>query len=225
MGITGSGSDVAADPCWDEDEETQKAMPLEFKDENCRCMGTNILREESCNFPGTGQFYDPAIDEAPLGAFTDEPPQEPIKPDDPVLPPQPEKPEDESDSIAMAEWQDALEEWNEDVETIQADYEAELALYEAELELYLAQLEDFQNRKIEHERDTIQRQITINSAVLPAEELIRQFEPGFGWTYVDKDDEGAYRSMILKTWAAQLAIIFILFLLTMFVQKRKDVVR
>ena len=49
----------------------------------------------------------------------------------------------------------------------------------------------------------LQREVAIKASVLPAEELIRQFYPGFGWTYVDKNNAPAYQSMILQTWAAQ----------------------
>jgi len=225
MGITGSGSDVAADPCWNEDEETQKAMSLDFKDENCRCMGTNVLREDICSFPGAGQFYRPVIDEAPPAPFNEDPPTEPVRPPNPQIPEQPPRPEDESDSIAMAEWQKAMEAWNLEATQVQENFQLQMDQYEAELALWRVQMEDYQERALEAERDQVERRIAIESAVLPAEELIRQFEPGFGWSYVDKGDSGAYRSMILKTWAAQLVIILILFLMTMFVQKRKDVMK
>jgi hypothetical protein len=57
---------------------------------------------------------------------------------------------------------------------------------------------------------------------LPAEALVRQFEPGFGWTYVNKEDTAAYRTMLITTWAAQLVIIVILFIAIIFLMKRKD---
>jgi len=45
---------------------------LAFKDENCRCLGTNALRQESCNYPGLGQFYNPVIDQPVPQEFTEE---------------------------------------------------------------------------------------------------------------------------------------------------------
>ncbi|MFN2137981.1 MAG: FHA domain-containing protein [Candidatus Promineifilaceae bacterium] len=225
MGITGSGSDVAADPCWDLDEETQKELTLDFKDENCRCMGTNVLREDSCNFPGVGQFYNPIIDQPEPQPFTEEAPLEPVEPARPEIPPQPVEPEDQSDQIAVAKWRDEVTAWQEQANQIQADFDAQMDLYRADVALYRAQVEDYQERALAAERAQVERRIAIESAVLPAEELIRQFEPGFGWSYVDKNDASAYRSMIIYTWAAQLLIIVVLFVLTMVMQKRKDAVK
>ncbi len=225
MGITGSGSDVAADACWQLDDEAQEAMTLEFKDENCRCMGTNVLREESCNFPGVGQFYNPVIDEPVPESFAAEPPVEPVEPPSPEIPPQPVEPEDQSDQIAQAKWREDVLAWQDEASRVQDAFDVQMEAYRAEVALYRAQVEAYQEQALAAERAQVERRIAVESAVLPAEELIRQFEPGFGWSYVDKSNESAYRSMILKTWAAQLAIIIVLFILTMFVQKRKDVVK
>jgi hypothetical protein len=90
---------------------------------------------------------------------------------------------------------------------------------------YKIQLEDYQNRAVESQQGQVERRIAVEASVLPAEELIRQFYPGFGWTYVDKNDTAAFQSMILKTWTAQLIIILILFVLIMFLLKRKDAVK
>lgn len=188
-------------------------------------MGTNVLHEESCGFPGVGQFYNPVIDEPLPAAFAEEPPVEPLEPARPEIPPQPQEPQDQSDQVAQAKWREDVLAWQEEANQIQADFDAQMDQYRAEVDLYRAQVEDYQEQVLAAERAQVNRRIAVESAVLPAEELIRQFEPGFGWTYVDKDDTGAYRSMILKTWAAQLAIITILFALIMIVQKRKDVVK
>lgn len=225
MGITGSGSDVAADACWQLDDAAQDEMSLEFKDENCRCMGTNVLHEESCNFPGVGQFYNPLVDEPAPEAFSETQPVEPVEPTRPQVPPQPQEPEDQSDQVAQAKWREEVIAWQDQASQIQADFDIQMESYRSEVALYRAQVQDFQQRALEAERAQVARRVAIESAVLPAEELIRQFEPGFGWSYVDKDDIGAYRSMVLKTWAAQLLIIVILLVLTMLVQKRKDVVK
>ena len=56
MAITESGSDVARDACWQLPEEQQQQLGLDERDANCNCMGTNALREESCNFPGIGAY-------------------------------------------------------------------------------------------------------------------------------------------------------------------------
>jgi ABC-type multidrug transport system ATPase subunit len=225
LGITGVGSDVAADACWQLDEEVQDQMDLAFKNENCRCMGTNALHEESCNYPGLGQFYNPIIDEPPPQEFTEEPPSEPVEPPRPEIPPKPEECDDQSDNICMAKWREDVLAWEAESTTIQEGYEAELELFRGETDLYKTQLQSYQDRAVESQQAGVERRIAIGAAVLPAEELIRQFYSGFSWTYVDKDDTVAYRNMLLKTWTAQLIIILILFVLIMFLLKRKDVVK
>ncbi len=223
MGITGVGSDVAADTCWDLDEETQKAMTLEEKNANCLCMGTNALHQDSCNYPGLGGFYNEAIDQPEPGAFDEQSPLKPEEPAEPEIPPQPEKPADESDDIAMARYFEALEAWQEEVDSINTAYRAEVDAYRDQLAVFEAETQAFVQRKTDFETARVEWIANQTRAVLPAEELIRQFEPGFGWTYVDKNDADAYGAMLLKTWAAQTLIIFVLFLGIMFLQKRKDV--
>ena len=113
----------------------------------------------------------------------------------------------------------------EEVDRINEAYRAELAVYEEELKQFREDVDVYQECVVTAETNQANYRIAIESSILPAEELIRQFYPGFGWTYVDKDDTAAYRGMILQTWAAQLIIIFILFVLIMLLLKRKDVVK
>jgi ABC-type multidrug transport system ATPase subunit len=225
MGITGVGSDVAADACWQLDEEVQDQLDLAFKNENCRCMGTNALHEESCNYPGLGQFYNPIIDEAAPPEFSEEPPPEPLEPPRPEIPPRPEECADQSDNICMAKWREDVLAWEAESTAIQDGYEGQLEQYRAEVEQYKIRLEDYQDRAVASQQSGVERRIAIEASILPAEELIRQFYPGFSWTFVDKNDTAAYRNMLLKTWTAQLIIILILFVLIMFLLKRKDVVK
>ena len=225
MGITGVGSDVAADACWQLDDETQKAMDLQFKDENCLCLGTNALREDSCNYPGLGAFYNPVIDEPLPVEFAEDPPPEPVEPPRPEIPARPEECVDQSDNICMAKWREDVLKWEEESTAIQNAYEAQLELFRGETEQYKADLASYQERAVDSQQGSVERRIAVEGSVLPAEELIRQFYPGFGWTFVDKNNTAAYRNMILKTWASQLVIIFILFVLMMFLLKRKDVVK
>ncbi|MDX1416042.1 MAG: FHA domain-containing protein [Candidatus Promineifilaceae bacterium] len=226
MGITGVGSDVAADACWTQlDEATQKALTLEQKDENCLCLGTNTLRQDSCDYPGVGKFYDPVIDQPAAGEFNEPPPEEPVQPEEPVFPPEPVEPADQSDDIAMAQYREDFLAWRAESERIKEEFDTRMDVFEAELELYQVQRQDYEMRRAESLQSDVQREVAIKAAVLPAEELIRQFYPGFGWTYVNKNDSAAYRSMILETWAAQLVIIFILFVLIIFLLKRKDAVQ
>jgi len=226
MGITGVGSDVAADACWtDLDEASQKILTLEQKNENCLCLGINALHEDSCNYPGLGKFYNPVIDQPETAAFDEEPPAAPAPPQEPLFPERPQEPEDQSDDVAMANWREDFLAWEEESNQIKAKFDADKARFDAEFDLYQAQREDYEIRRAEAAQGGIQRQLTVETSVLPAEELIRQFYPGFGWSYVDKYNTAAYRNMILKTWAAQLVIILILFVLIVILLKRKDVVK
>ncbi len=72
MSVTGAASDVAADSCWDLPDEVRDELTLDDKAaRGCRCMGLAALDPDSCNFPGLGAYYDPALDQP-----------EPIEPED-----------------------------------------------------------------------------------------------------------------------------------------------
>jgi hypothetical protein len=213
MSITGPGSDVAADICWALPPDVRDAMTIEDKLANgCRCMGLNMLKEESCNYPGLGEFYNPAIEEpppvepAPLGA----PPPEPVIPERPV------QPADQSDSIAMADFFVQLQDWETQATAIQEDYKKQIEAYQAQSEVYKSEV-------IAYQEALINWQIAQASAVTPAEGIIDTFNTGFGWTYVDKENSPAYWGKLIFTWLVQTAIIMILFVAILFLQKRKDV--
>lgn len=213
ISISGVGSDVASDLCWELDEELREVMSIEDKTAQCKCMGLNVLREEICSFPGVGEFFDPAIEEpAP-----NEPPPLRDKPSEPEIPPAPEKPDDESDSVAMAEYFEAMEVYQEEVTAIQDEYRAEMEGFEAEAEVYQAEMEAYQEENLEWE-------ITREAAVNPAEGLIGTIYEDYGWTFVDKNDTQAFWSKILTTWTAQVVIIVVLLLGVLLMVKRKDAV-
>ncbi len=212
VGIAGIGSSVSADACWLLPEEQRALLTAEDKQANCRCMGVNLLDQESCNFPGLGGFYNPAIDQPP----PEEPPPLSEKPAEPELPPQPEDPGDEADAVARAEYATAIQAWLEEVQQIQEQSKAEFAAYEAEAQVYQAQMVDYQ-------ANLVNWQIARAAAVEPAEGLIGSVRKDFGWTFVNKDDAGAFGRMLASTWSAQLIISGILFGLILVLQKRKDV--
>jgi ABC-type multidrug transport system ATPase subunit len=199
MSITGPGSDVAADLCWQLDPAAQEALTLEDKlkpigdqPEGCRCLGVNMLKEESCNHPGLGAFKTAAIDE-PL----------PVEPAPlPPEPAQPVQPENQSDNIAMAE------------------FFAQLQTYEIEVEAYKLQVEQYQRDRVAYETKRAELQV----AVAPAEGVVRNFYKNFPFMYVNKEDSVAYFAKIGKTWVVQGAICLILFVAILYLQKRKDVV-
>ena len=226
MAVTGSGSDVARDACWTTlDTDQQKALTLEQKNQNCNCMGVNALHQESCNYPGLGAFYTPAVDLPQPESLTEAPPEKPVEPLEPVIPPQPEEPADQSDLVAQGEFREDLLAWQQEAEAIQAGYRADIEAYRAELAVFEAEVGAYQERFANRERERVQWQIAQESSVLPAEELIRQFNEGYGWTFVDKNNADVYPGTVFQTWIAQTVIILVLFGLIVVLQKRKDMVK
>ena len=213
LGVTGVGSDIAADICLTLPPEQITAMSAEDKLANgCKCLGSNVVREESCNFPGIGSLYHPAIDEAlPSG-----PGPEPVRPADPVIPEAPEQPVDQSDSVAVAAYLAELQEYQTEVEQIQANSKAEFAAYEAEIDVYKAQVVAFQEASITHQANVV-------SSIQPAETFIKTYNEKYGWAFVNKANPAEYGIFLLKTWMAQLVISGILFVGIVLLQKRKDV--
>lgn len=209
LSITGPGSDVAADSCWALPEDVRASMTIDQKVENnCLCMGPNMLKEESCNHPGLGKFYVPSVDgpppvdPTPLG----NPPPEPIIPERPV------QPEDQSDTVAMAEFFTAIQEWEVQATAVQEDYKRQIEDFQVRAKVYEAE-------KIAYETARVELQV----AVAPAEAIVGNFYNGVGFAYVNKEDSAAYLAKITKTWLVQSSIILILFGAILFLQKRKDV--
>jgi ABC-type multidrug transport system ATPase subunit/pSer/pThr/pTyr-binding forkhead associated (FHA) protein len=213
VGITGLGSDVAADACWtDMTKEEREDLTLEDKEQlGCRCMGLNALRATSCDFPGLGEFYDPAIDQTePVEpASIGDPPAEP------EMPPAPQQPADPSDQIAMATYLQALQDYQKQTEAIQDAYREEVDAYQARADQYTEDMKAYQEEKATWE-------INRNAAVGKAEGMIDNFNKNFGWAFVDKSNSDDYRSMIVTTWAYQGLTIFIYFILTLVFIYRKD---
>ena len=213
MSISGAGSDVAADVCWSLPPDVREAMTMDDKQAyGCTCMGLKMLDKNSCNYPGLGKFYNPAIAEPPPVPPTplgDPPPE-------PVLPERPAEPADQSDSIAMADFFTALKAWEAQANQIQADYKSQIEAYQAKTDVY-------KSEAIQYQTELANWQIAQASAVTPAEAIVNQFYSNFPWIYVDKNDAGAYWSKLIKTWLVQSTIILILFVAILFLQKRKDV--
>ena len=209
MSITGPGSDVAADQCWALPEDVRTSMSIDQKVEiNCKCLGPNMLKEDSCNHPGLGQFYIPAIDGPP--AVEPEPLR--ARPPDPLFPPEPVQPADQSDAVAMAEFASAVEAWREEAKVIEESFRNDMAAYEVEVQVYQAE-------KIAYETARVELQV----AVAPAEGIVNTFYKGVGWAFVDKEDSGAYLAKITNAWLVQFSICLVLFGAILYLQKRKDV--
>lgn len=212
MTITGGGSDVAADVCWDLDEDDQRLLTNQQKEQHCNCLGNSVLRESSCNFPGLGQYYDEAVDTPdPI-----EPPSLRDEPEPPAMPPPPEQPADMNDPAAVQAYLAELSEHNTAVSALQREYQVDAALYSVERELH-------QVRTLVYQTDLAELELTRASAIGAAESRIRFFHDDFGWAFVDKSDEGTYFQTLFTTWGAQTIIILVLFLGTVALQRRRDV--
>ena len=213
IGISGTGSDVDGDACWNLTEEERDDLTLEEKNEQCDCMGENALRQDHCNFPGLGEYYDEAIDEVdPVK------PEEPgSQPSEPALPEQPASPENPNDVLALQAYLAELDTYNQEVADIQDQYKSDMDDWQDAQETYKDELEQYQEDLTELE---VKRAISIGSA----EGSIKRYKEDFGWTFMDKEDREKYLGTIFMTWAAQAVIIFIIFLGTIFMQKRRDVV-
>lgn len=137
IAISGSGSDVAADVCWALPPDVRNAMTLEDKlANNCKCLGVNMLKEESCNHPGLGKFRIALIDQ-PLPLPPEPLPPEPIRP---------VEPQDQSDNVAMAE------------------FFTKLKLYEAEVEIYKEQVNQYQSEIAAYETANAQIRVAVAPA-------------------------------------------------------------
>jgi ABC-type multidrug transport system ATPase subunit/pSer/pThr/pTyr-binding forkhead associated (FHA) protein len=213
MSISGAGSDVAGDVCWALPQDVREAMTLDDKLKyGCQCMGVKMLEQGSCNYPGLGKFYNPAIAEPPPVA----PDPLPDPPPEPVLPERPAEPVDQSDSVAMADFFTALKAWEGQANQIQADYKQKIEAYQAQSEVY-------KSEAITYQTELANWQIAQASAVTPAEAIVNQFYTNFDWIFVNKEDTEAYWAKLISTWLVQATIILILFVAILFLQKRKDI--
>jgi hypothetical protein len=212
MGISGVGSDVAGDACWSLPEDVRDAMTLDDKAaNNCHCMGVSVFDDDSCSFPGVGQFYNPAVDQPPPIP----PPPLVDPPPEPMLPERPVEPEDQSDSIAMAEFFDELQTWETEAQEIQADYKSQVDAYQSEADVYKAE-------SITYQKSLAEWNIARASAVEPAENTIKQFDEIIGWSFMNKGDGAEFRNKIIETWLALIVIISIFIAGILILQRLKD---
>jgi ABC-type multidrug transport system ATPase subunit/predicted component of type VI protein secretion system len=213
MALTGVGSDVAGDSCWNLTADERGNLTLDQKNSMCRCMGKNALHEASCNFPGLGKFYDAAIDQ-PDPAKPVEPGSQP---NEPALPPPPNQPADPNNLQLIQKYLADLTAYNDRVSVLQNQYKQEIASWQSQEAAYKTQLENYQKDFTDLE---IKRVIATGSA----ESSIKLYKDQFGWTFVNKEDRAGYLKVMYTTWGAQGVIILLLFAATVFLQKRWDVV-
>ncbi len=213
IGIGGAGSDVARDACWALPKTERDNLTLDEKNSRCICMGENALRQDSCNFPGLGSYYDAAID-------TKDPikPAEPgPKPEDPVLPAAPAGPNNPNSLRSLQAYLNDLNAYNEQVTKLQEDYKQKINAWQDEQTRYKDQIQTYQKDFTDLE---VKRAIAVGSA----EATIQRYKDDYGSTFLDKENPDLYPSAIVKTWFAQIIIILVVFAGTVFMQKRRDVV-
>jgi ABC transport system ATP-binding/permease protein len=215
IGITGIGSHVAADPCWQLEPDLRKAMTMQDKEaQGCRCMGAAIFEAGSCSFPGVGQYYVAEINM-----------NSPIKPDalgprppEPVIPPAPESPTDQEDQLAVVKYLNALQDYQDEVNAIQDDYKSQMALYESQATVFQAEMEEYQ-------RSLVKFETARNSAIERAEGMIEGITEEFGWAWINKEDPQVFQAWLFKAWGSQLALVGIFVIFILILIKRKDSVR
>ncbi len=210
IGISGAGSDVAADACWQLNPAERDALTLEDKEaRNCICMGINAQKQEVCQFPGLGRYYHPAIDQPE--------PIEPEKPGDPptepAFPEFPAPPESTSSKV-VREYFDALVKFNDEVESIRTQFTSDLKDYESALKAYERDLEEYLEAYGDWEAGR-------NTAVGKSEGEIDFFHKNYYWTYVDKDTPSAYWGKTFLGWGMMFLLSNVFIGIVMVLMRRK----
>jgi ABC-type multidrug transport system ATPase subunit/pSer/pThr/pTyr-binding forkhead associated (FHA) protein len=213
LGIVGAGKDVAADACWQLDEDLRDAMTLDDKAFNqCICMGVKVFEQDTCSFPGVGKYYTAEIDETE----PTEPAPLPPEPPEPVIPDAPEPPSDNYDQVKMAQYLNSLSSYQDQVKDIQDGYRNQMELYRSMSDIYEGQMKKYQT-------DMAVYNISRVSAVKGAEGIIGSVTKQYGWAWVDKDEPDLYFPWLLDTWFAQIKISIVYIVIVLFLIKRKDV--
>jgi hypothetical protein len=246
MAITGPGSDVAADVCWQMPDAQRRNLSLEDKERRCDCMGSNIFDAESCNFPQVGGFHTAAVDEEAPNPPPDppQPPQQPttplpVHPDPPVLPPRPPEPDNQANAQEVEQFIEEMRLYEAEVNAVMAEYQAaeerfafEAQVYQQDIENYLDDVELYLTGELPMYQDVMEGYYEDqaewvaerSSAIQRAEAVIAAWKNDYGWTFVNKEDPLAFAWKVASAWFAQLFISFVLFAGILFLQKRKDIV-
>jgi ABC transport system ATP-binding/permease protein len=212
-GITGIGSDVAADPCWHLDKDLRNSMDLDEEAHfQCKCMGVQVFNQNSCNFPGVGDHYTAEINQpAPT-----EPASLPAQPPEPVIPAAPNPPQDKYNQVQMVQYLNALVSYQDDAKNIQDNYRNQMDLYQVMADVYKSQM-------IKYQEDLAKYNVARISAVNTAEGMIQGVSDSNGWAFVNKKDLKIYIPWLLNTWFSQLVIVAVYFVIILILIKRKDV--
>jgi hypothetical protein len=175
-------------------------------------MGTQIFDQNSCNFPGTGDYYVAEIKQmAPI-----EPAALPEQPPKPVMPPQPSPPADKTDQVQMVVFLNAVDAYMKQATTIQDDYAAKMGIYQVDADVY-------KSKMVKYQEDLAKFEVARISAVNTAEGNINGIAEKYGWAFVNKADSKIYFPWLFRTWFAQLEIVAVYFVIILILIKRKDV--
>jgi len=213
MGISGMGTDVMRDRCWQLPKQTREAMTLEDKTYfKCPCMGMNIFNQNSCNFPGLGAFYVPEISETAPHV----PPPLPAAPAEPAMPAPPAVLQDISNQVEVVQYLNALKKYQEDVTTIQNDYKSQVDIYQATANIY-------QSKMVQYQEDLAKYTVARVTAVSAGEGLISAIASDSIWSWVDKSDPKIYYPWLFNMWYAQGILMVLYFVIILVFVKLKDV--
>jgi len=213
VGITGIGSDVAADPCWHLDKSLRDSMNLDAKTQfQCKCMGVQVFDQNSCNFPSVGDYFTAAINQpAPM-----EPAALPAQPPEPVIPAAPNPPQDKYDQVQMVQYLNALVSYQDEVKNIQDDYRNQMNLYKTMADVYKGEM-------VKYQTDLTTYTVARVSAVKGAEGIMTNITIKLGWAFVNKKDPAIYIPWLISTWIPQLEIVAAYLVFILILIKRKDV--
>ena len=213
LGISGLGSDVARDQCWQMDKSLRDAMTLEDKAYfQCPCLGLNIFNQNSCNFPGLGAFYVPQISES----APQSPPALPAAPPEPALPAPPDPVQDTSNQVQVVQYLNALKKYQQDVGKIQASYRTQMDIYQGSAIVY-------QNLVVQYQEDLARYNVARVTAVSAGEGLINGIASQSKWAWVNKRDPLVYYPWVINTWIAEVILVVAYFSIILLLVRLKDV--
>jgi ABC-type multidrug transport system ATPase subunit len=213
VGITGMGSDVAADSCWQLDKKLRDSMDLDAKsDFQCKCMGVQVFNQNSCDFPGVGKYYATEINQT----APPEPAALPPQPPEPVIPNAPNPPINKTDQVQMVQYLNALSSYQDQVKLIQDNYRNQMDLYQVQADVY-------KNEMMKYQEDLAKYDVARISAVGAAEGIIQGINESYGWAFVNKKDPAIFIPWLVQTWVSPLEIVAVYFAVMLILIKRKDV--
>ena len=178
----------------------------------CKCMGVQIFDQNSCNFPGVGDYFVKTIDQSP----PPEPAALPDQPAEPVIPAAPDAPEDNYNQVQIAQYLNGLVAYQNQVKAIQDDYRNQMSLYQMTAKVYSSQMAKYQE-------DLASYYVSRISAVKAGEGIIQGLKSVYGWAYVDKKSADIYYPWLFRTWIAQGEIVAAYFVIILLLIKRKDI--